>query len=69
MEYVAFILAIVGYFLNGIEYDDGARVGSYLVWIVSNTMWIHLSTLVSMKLMFGVYIIFCIYNIYKTVKR
>ena len=42
MEYVAFILAIVGYFLNGIEYDDGARVGSYLVWIVSNTMWIHL---------------------------
>ena len=68
MNIIAFLLAITGYFLNGYN-NFTTKLLSYVTWIISNFMWAMIVDDNLLKAMFTIYMLFCCYNIYKTIKE
>ena len=67
IKLIGFMCALFGYILN---ITDGKR-DSYILWIISNTVFIINSFVIGeviMVLMFSTYLCFCIFGLYREIK-
>ena len=59
---IAFIIAIIGYIANGTK---KYKIHSYFIWLISNSIWAFMVDDMWLMLMFIIYDVFCMVNIYR----